>query len=186
MPEYFGYHGTGNDAAEIIFRTQQFRLSCGLDEWLGKGIYFFQYPDDAQWWCEENKKLNTFTILKAKILPQVVVDLFGSREDIEGFKKICEMVKEKSEKLPNGTTRQNYMSLAIKLLLRKADKKIDMIVAAFNENRKKWYNNSKYKELRKFPIVVGQIQYCVLNANCIENIVKYKVCGENGNERILE
>lgn len=186
MSEYLGYHGTDNNAAEEIIKKQKFTPSCGLDEWLGQGIYFFQYPDDAQWWCEDNKKLNTFTILQAKISPVVIVDLLGSREDVEGFRKFCDLVKEKSNRLPNGKLRQNYMSLAIKLLVKKADKKIDMIIAAFNENRKAWYNQNRCKELRKFPIIIGQVQYCVLNENCIGDIVRYKVCDENGNERILE
>ena len=36
MPEYIGYHGTDNEAAEKIIEQQKFLPSQHLDEWLGR------------------------------------------------------------------------------------------------------------------------------------------------------
>lgn len=41
MAEFQGFHGTRRDSADQILRTQYFKFSMDDEEWLGKGIYFF-------------------------------------------------------------------------------------------------------------------------------------------------
>lgn len=176
MQEYIGYHGTSKESAEIIIHTNHFLPSRGLDEWLGVGVYFFQYYDDAKWWCEFGKHLTQgqYQVVKARLMPNTVIDLLGSREDIERFYTFCEAVKSKSKYLPSGKIRDNYMSLAIKMLLKQAVGKVDMIIGGFRQNRRKWYGN-KGKEARQFPLVPLQIQYCVLNHDCIVDMQIYEM-----------
>ena len=173
MPEYIGYHGTDNEAAEKIIEQQKFLPSQHLDEWLGKGVYFFNRYDDAEWWCKSKKHLakDCYTILKVVLIPEKVVNLFDDFEALGRFKEFCEEVKNQCAKLPNGRRRANYMSLAIGLFLKKSQERIDMIIGGFNENRNFWYNKQETEAVRKFPIVISpQIQYCVLNSKCIKSI----------------
>ena len=48
-----GYHGTSEDSAQSILSSQNMYPSNGLDEWLGRGYYFFVDLDDAKWWCTQ-------------------------------------------------------------------------------------------------------------------------------------
>ena len=85
MSKYIGYHGTDNEAAEKIIEQRRFLPSN--DGWLGYGVYFFPYPDDADWWCRCNKRREAgqYKILKSELLPNKVIDLLGSRKDMEFF-----------------------------------------------------------------------------------------------------
>ena len=62
------------------------------------------------------------------------------------------------------------MQLAIermRFVLRKYGIEFDMAMAMFFENRKLGLNR---KDINKFPIMAGQIQYCVYNKNIISQI----------------
>lgn len=174
--EYIGFHGTTTENAEKILAEKKFNQSKKLDEWLGKGIYFFAYPEDAEWWCKEYKKLiqpNEYTILQVEIVVESVLDLLGSKENIERFKRFCDLVKRKSPTLPDGRLRSNYMSLAIAVMMKNQNYRKDMLIGGFEQNRKMWYKKES-QERNKFPIMIAQIQYCVQYNSCIKNIVKYE------------
>lgn len=48
-----GYHGTRRATAEELVRGNPFRSSENADDWLGHGIYFWEYaPQQAWWWAE--------------------------------------------------------------------------------------------------------------------------------------
>lgn len=53
-----GYHGTRRDIAlDIVQRTRDFKPSQNQDDWLGHGIYFWEYaPQQAYWWAEKRKE----------------------------------------------------------------------------------------------------------------------------------
>lgn len=53
-----GYHGTQLSVAlDIVNRKRLFRPSQNDDDWLGHGIYFWEYaPQQAYWWAEKRKK----------------------------------------------------------------------------------------------------------------------------------
>lgn len=53
-----GYHGTRlSTAMEIVNRRQTFKYSRNRDDWLGHGIYFWEYaPHQAYWWASRRKK----------------------------------------------------------------------------------------------------------------------------------
>lgn len=45
-----GYHGTTLKRAKAILHDQKFLDSTKENEWLGKGVYFFEYDSHAKWW----------------------------------------------------------------------------------------------------------------------------------------
>ena len=48
------YHGCSTERAEFILRTGQFRDSENSYDWLGKGVYFWEYGLDRAWrWAKE-------------------------------------------------------------------------------------------------------------------------------------
>ena len=173
--QYIGFHGTNIVSATKILKENNFHPSTGDDEWLGKGIYFFAYPEDAEWWCSSYKRLKKHesVILRVEIEAESVIDLLGSKADIDAFKDFCDVVKDKCPRLPNGEKRSNYMSLAIKILMKDKNYRRDMIIGGFEQNRHLWYREGTC-ERRKFPLVVAQVQYCIYNHDCIKSISCYR------------
>lgn len=52
-----GYHGTRRRTAEALVRGEPFRESENSDDWLGHGMYFWEYaPQQAWWWAERRYK----------------------------------------------------------------------------------------------------------------------------------
>ncbi len=53
-----GYHGTRLSVAlDIVNRRRPFKFSRNRDDWLGHGIYFWEYaPQQAFWWVERRKR----------------------------------------------------------------------------------------------------------------------------------
>jgi hypothetical protein len=171
--DFTGYHGTDKSAAVNIMETKNFHPSIEEDEWLGKGVYFFWDPDDSQWWCTDYSKLTCYVILKADLSASKIIDLVHRRRDQENFSILCNKVKNKSAKKSNGELRKNYMSLALKYMV--SEIKPDIIIGGFDQNRKFWF--TKEEDRRKFPLTPLQIQFCVLNRNCIGNISVYQEVG---------
>lgn len=173
--ELFGFHGTDNSSAVEIIRQQNIKPSVGLDEWLGRGRYFFVCPQDALWWCKNRNYLNPKVIKAQFEFKNKVIDLVANVEDQRKFYEYCELVKRKSENLPNNKKRRNYMQLAIEKLLSDAKARnivIDAAKASFNENRSFWH--FKKDDAWKFPCIIGQIQLCVYNQNAIVSLELYE------------
>lgn len=53
-----GYHGTRLSVAlDIVNRKRNFHYSRNRDDWLGHGVYFWEYaPQQALWWAERRQK----------------------------------------------------------------------------------------------------------------------------------
>jgi hypothetical protein len=53
-----GYHGTRlSTALNIVSRKGRFKKSENDDDWLGHGVYFWEYgPQQALWWAERRRK----------------------------------------------------------------------------------------------------------------------------------
>jgi hypothetical protein len=53
-----GYHGTRLSVAlDIVSRRRGFKYSSNRDDWLGHGVYFWEYaPKQALWWAERRHK----------------------------------------------------------------------------------------------------------------------------------
>ncbi len=53
-----GYHGTRlSTALDVVNRRGSFKFSENKDDWLGHGIYFWEYaPQQALWWAKRRQK----------------------------------------------------------------------------------------------------------------------------------
>lgn len=160
--------------AETIIFQQKMEASRGWDEWLGRGIYFFTRIEDAEWWCIKRKyKAHSIIVADLECEDDFILNLIDDPIDIEMFSKACVAVKKKSQRLPDGTRRRNYMQLAIEhirsVLREQFNKDIFITKAMFKENRK---TKLKSGDSDKFPIVYGQIQICVYDHKIIKSIVE--------------
>ena len=64
-----GYHGTTLEAAERLVGGDDFVPSDEVDEWFGKGIYFWEHAYQQAWWWAKRKPKGK---AKAKVNPAVV------------------------------------------------------------------------------------------------------------------
>src|SRR4051794_22865003 len=53
-----GYHGTRLSVAlDVVNRRRFFKESRNRDDWLGHGVYFWEYaPQQAYWWAERRRR----------------------------------------------------------------------------------------------------------------------------------
>ncbi|WP_353462665.1 hypothetical protein PYH58_11715 [Mammaliicoccus sciuri] len=52
MSKIIGYHGTSCKAANNILSQKSFNFSTKNNEWLGRGIYFYELQSKANWWAK--------------------------------------------------------------------------------------------------------------------------------------
>ncbi|PRR70705.1 hypothetical protein [Neomoorella humiferrea] len=106
---FIGFHGTSKASADMILLDKRFLPSNREDEWLGKGIYFFEDdPDQAIDWCVRARKYKEWAILKTVIEAQEVLDLTRKREwdmflsIIKQLQGKMKQTKYKGKRLLNG------------------------------------------------------------------------------------
>jgi hypothetical protein len=79
----YGYHGTSRESAMSILGTA-FEMCNRNDDWLGKGVYFWQdAPLHANWWAREYKRYDDPVVLCSEIYfnPDFCIDLLDSTKD---------------------------------------------------------------------------------------------------------
>jgi hypothetical protein len=64
-----GYHGTRSDIARgIVSHERDFHPSSNDDDWLGHGIYFWEYAPQRAWsWAAQRYKTDSIAVLGAMI-----------------------------------------------------------------------------------------------------------------------
>jgi len=111
MTEYIVYHGTNSNNVESI-RSEGFRSSSSLSEWLGCGVYFFiegafgPITNAREWgintaWDKklQKNKYTHYSILKTTVSGEKVLDL-RIENDLKIFSEIrdCIFAKYEAEK----------------------------------------------------------------------------------------
>ena len=168
---YIGYHGTSKIKAESILENG-FKMSCGDDEWLGKGVYFF--PNDcsaAELWCKHYLKLKAknMQVLKASISVESdqLLDLdtnAGHNFVIEYCKEYIKAIQEKSYAVkPDKHQLQCFILDLIPVEIKK------VIYGSFELNRTKFASEDE-KRLFKDYFDARQSQLCVRDLDCIEKL----------------
>lgn len=166
-----GYHGTSLSQANSILKTG-FRDSCGDDEWLGKGAYFFAHKSHAIIWATTH--LNS----KYKSQPSVVcAQLIYNDEQIldidnpDHHKFLFDFVRYTQEKSKNSIF-ADLSNLSHKKqwclicnVFKEMYPGIGIIVYTFPYNPKdSSYNNTVFSQRQR--------QICVNNHAIINNPVK--------------
>lgn len=169
-----GYHGTLKRKAKTILYEKHFIPSKKDTEWLGTGIYFFEYLAHAWRWADNQcnrknaRQEDTAAVLKAEICVEQdnVLDFDNPNTKAEldqFFCKVLEHSNEKREMLSNAENAEYLRrSLACNLFC-EANSNIQLIIYTFHkcikrENREK----EVYCETER--------QLCVKDASVIASI----------------
>lgn len=74
-----GFHGTDARTADRLVDGEPFQPSKDVDEWLGEGVYFWEYgPKLAWWWVDRNHKIKDKAVVGAMIRLGNCFDLLDS------------------------------------------------------------------------------------------------------------
>jgi len=166
---FIGFHGTSKASADMILLDKRFLPSNREDEWLGKGIYFFEDdPDQAIDWCVRARKYKEWAILKTIIEAQEVLDLTRKREwdmflsIIKQLQGKMKQTKYKGKRLLNG--------VAINFICQQFP--YEVVRAVFLVP-----GRSYPYDITNIPPV--QIQICVKEERCIKSIEQWR-CSNGG------
>lgn len=78
--EVRGYHGCDGRVARRILAGDAFAVSANAWDWLGDGIYFWEYgPDRAMRWAEQQERIRNPAILGSMIQLGTCFDLLDTR-----------------------------------------------------------------------------------------------------------
>ncbi len=97
--EKLGYHATTRYAAEQIMRNRLFRMSSNNDDWLGKGIYFWENEEHCSTWRRSSNRI----AVQINCPKNRYVDLQVENEmdDFCDFaQQLCKEIEEAGEIIP--------------------------------------------------------------------------------------
>ncbi len=152
-----GYHGTDRSAAINITKTQNFKISNKKNEWLGKGVYFYELLEKASWWASNNKDS---VVLKTPINVEhdKLVDLDLPSEEDKFGKFIREMEKSGTYIFDKDEVRRRCQ--LINIYMEYIDSHVTVATLPST--------NPKYKnEFNQIGYIRTEKQICVHNTDCI-------------------
>lgn len=112
-----GYHGTRRRTAEALVRGESFKASENHDDWLGHGIYFWEYaPRQAWWWAERRYEHEQPAVVGAMIRLGNCLDFLDPRngEFLEGAHAgVGRMFALAGRALPNNANNHKYLDCLV-------------------------------------------------------------------------
>ena len=96
--EIIGYHGTTKEYADRIINENCFLDSCKDNEWLGHGVYFFQYISHAKWWVSRRRFSGKETAIVQALL-SFYDDQLLDLDDPDARKKLFDIYKVATVKM---------------------------------------------------------------------------------------
>lgn len=157
---FVGFHGTTIEAANIILKTREYKFSNKEEEWLGKGVYFFEKDKkEAVNFCIKARKYNNYSILKSNLTPKIYIDL-DDTEQMELMQNIAKKIKDRYLKLRDGKPRKLLNSVILDAIYKLEP--YDMVKKTFLVERKNEVVRTNFQWV--------QVQICVRNRTCISTI----------------
>jgi hypothetical protein len=173
-----GYHGTRLSVAlEIVNRRRGFQLSRNRDDWLGHGIYFWEYaPQQALWWAMRRKKRQNWgepiAILGSMIRLGFCFDLLDPynvkylTEIHEGY---VEARKATGQAIPRNANHHKYLDCAVFQYAYAVIDHDETIKQSVDSSRAVYVPTDEDKRIwtRSWISRGAHIQVCVRNPACI-------------------
>ncbi len=167
-----GYHGTRLSTAEAIIRHEKaFEPSTNKGDWLGHGIYFWEYAPKQAWlWAKKRYKDEPeIAVLGAMIRLGNCLDLLepANAEDVrKSYKQLKRDTEAAGEKLPRNHNANKPLDCAVfqytAALWEEAGQPLDTIRGVYvptNSKDRLWERSWLYQE--------AHIQLCVRNPDAI-------------------
>lgn len=160
IKSYVGYHGTSKESAKYIVKEKTFPVSMDEEEWLGKGVYFFENDKlQAIDWCTKARKYSEWAVIRSNLEVCTVVDLID-KGTYNRFKEIAIKMEKRYKTKKDKSPRKLINSVVLEAMYK--IEKYDMVRAAFPVPSEKPADRTN--------ICAMQIQLCVRNRNCIKTI----------------
>jgi hypothetical protein len=168
-----GYHGTRKSTAlRIVQGTESYKKSENPDDWLGQGIYFWEYAPKQAWaWAEQRRKSQDWdeevAVLASMIRLGNCFDLLDpdNLEVLAGFGREYEYLqREMGHKPPKNFNKSKFLDCAVFQFAYAAfelqDEPVDSCRAVFVPTTKRlWTRSGVYRQ--------AHIQLCLRNPECI-------------------
>lgn len=106
-----GYHGTSRQKAEQIVRTQQFTPSRNKHDWLGHGVYFWEYaPKQALWWARKRHNADAAVVASMIRLGNCLdlLDPDNARALRSFHKELADTLAKEQKELPRNRNTMKY------------------------------------------------------------------------------
>lgn len=111
-----GYHGTSRKRADEIVRTQSFTPSRNDHDWLGHGVYFWEYaPRQAYWWAYRRHKGDAAVVASMLRLGQCL-DLLDpeNARDLQRFHDVLDSsYRAQGRELPRNHNTRKFRDCAV-------------------------------------------------------------------------
>lgn len=158
--EYRAFHGTTREGASNIVRTRYINFSNDDEEWLGKGIYFFDEDvKQAYYFCIKARKYSEWAIIYSHIETDNYIDL-TILDHYEQFKEIANKLKTRYLKRADGRPRKLMNAVILNAMYKL--KPYDLVRAIFPV--------PPGYPIERTNIYPYEYQICVKNRNCIKTI----------------
>lgn len=155
-----GFHGTRRASADQIKRTKYFNFSTDDEEWLGKGIYFFDKDmKQAYYFCVKARKYSEWAILSCHIESDKLIDLHMT-DHYEVFESFAAKLKNKYLRRSDGKPRKLINSVVLNAMYEAEP--FDLVRAVFPV--------PPGYPVDRTNIIPVQFQLCVRNRECIKSI----------------
>ena len=151
-----GYHGTSLENGHKIIEEQQFNISDGKKEWLGKGIYFYFSFTDAYNWRDSDAIIHSVI----KIDEDEYLDI-DSKEGERIYNGILDIITSMQSKPIYSSASPQENQCAVMKMIWGQQPKIKVISASFATEPTKIKTLIDKRPRRK--------EFCVRNNNCIKH-----------------
>jgi len=111
-----GYHGTNVQTAAKLVAGAPFGPSTNDDDWLGHGIYFWEYAPQQAWWWAKRRHPQQPAVIGAMIRLGRCLDLLDPG-NVPYLRKahagLAANVKSARQKLPKNANNHKYLDCAV-------------------------------------------------------------------------
>jgi hypothetical protein len=112
-----GYHGTTAATAERLVEGGDFKASSKIYEWLGTGVYFWEYaPKQAWWWTKDLRKNSRPAVVGAMIRLGNCLDLLDP-ENVRWLKGVYQDMmkvwKQTGDPIPQNVRDKRSLDCAV-------------------------------------------------------------------------
>jgi hypothetical protein len=168
-----GYHGTDRSTAlRIVQHLEDYQKSANADDWLGHGIYFWEYAPKQAWaWAEQRRRTrrrrDDIAVLAAMIRLSHCFDLLDpdNLEVLAGFRREYERRERQAGRVPRENfNKSKFLDCSVFQLayatLEADGSPVDTCRAVFvPSDERLWTRSGLHRH--------AHIQWCVRNPDCI-------------------
>jgi hypothetical protein len=110
------FHGTRRAAATRLVNGESFGASTNDDDWLGHGIYFWEYAPQQAWWWAQRRHGDDGAVVGALVRLGRCVDLLdpsNARLLTEAHDDLDRTLRAAGQRLPKNANNHKYLDCAV-------------------------------------------------------------------------